>query len=249
MRSIWLRIEGAMARLNPPPSRWLPPGASEASVRELAALLPVPVPGELRQSLMCHDGTGISELDELPSLLSVGEIIAEYRKLHAGFPLAVGDGTVPFRPGWIPLQGFGGLWTLLDADPSSPTCGRLFGASVEENETFMNAASSLRVLLERAADAIEALIPSEPAAAGPPTWSAALVRALVESGNLELEDDADLEAIADAVEAAAERARGGQRAIAEAILDALVDAWGVAEVFAHPSQIIEILAPSSDPSR
>ena len=241
---LWKRIERAVSTLDPTQPYMLPPGASVEALEELQSHLPVPIPDDLLISLRRHDGTGDLDIEGLPTLLAVPEIIAEHQALSKGLPLQLGSGNVPFEPAWIPIRKQGNVWIFIDCDPGSERYGRFMGASAEEAESFA-VRGSLGAFLRHTADQLEGKVPAGSLPGGRTPWALRLVHNLAAAGSLELNDEAETQELADCVDEAAtavsKKNFGGERAIVDAILDALINAPGVEEVHAGHDDIIKIM--------
>lgn len=242
---LWKRIEKALADVEPPVPNALPEAASAAAIEQLRADLPVPLPAFLEASLNCHDGTGGVELDELPVLYSVAAILRERKRLTKGVRGAE-SGTVPFRADCIPISGAGGEWTFIDAAPGCAD-GPLMISSTEDTD-FGVSGDTFQSVLAEAAEKLEARAASPSTPGGVP-WAQALLEALVESGDLDLAEDANRQKLADKIDeralSVAKRNFGGERAIAEAILSTLINAPAVEEVYADREAIIKAMRGSN----
>ncbi len=249
---IWTRISTAVSSLDPPEPP-LSEGASDIDLLQLEATLLVDLPQDIQDSLRCHNGTEGVALDELPMLLDTDGIAAEYERLLAGVAQVTSGAPsddpelVPFQTDWIPIQEYSGAWVVFDT--SAESRGQLLTIRVEE-ATASPLGITYRELLAKAAEEVEALVPTESEVPAPADWAVFVVQNLCCNDTLELCGQALR--VAKELEESIDRFSSvprSPRQVADRLLDVLVDSECVEEVYADADEVLALLEAFNAESR
>jgi cell wall assembly regulator SMI1 len=151
----WQRIDAWLAQNAPASHALLQPPAQPEAISRAEAAIGMPLPPDLRESLLCHNGDGFPGILPCGPLYPVEEVVtARQARMSAWDPEDLDQLDAPWwGDNWIPFAGSDGDHHFIDAGPA--LWHNHLGRAAHDDQAYFLGWPTLGAWLHHVADALE----------------------------------------------------------------------------------------------